>query len=623
MYIDGPFFKDHFGRNLMLRGINLSGNSKNPFSPNLASHIKFGNLENKISFVGRPFPLKQADEHFKRLKAWGLTFVRFLVTWEAIEHQGPGIYDEAYLDYVYEVIKKAQDYDIQVFIDPHQDVWSRFTGGDGAPRWTFEKVGLDARNFADSGAAILHQTYGDEYSEMIWPTNYSKLACATMFTLFFGGNDFAPDLKVDEIPIQEYLQTHYLNAIKQVAIKVKDLPNVVGFDTFNEPSAGWIGWQDLSNMEFPLCKGATPTPFQSMYVASGNPLQVDNWEFGAKGLKKKGKVELNPRGVRAWLSGFKCIWRQQGIWDMDKQNNPILLKPNYFAQVNGEKVDFNSQYLLPFIQRYSTTIREVMPKAIIFVEFPVNEAPALIPEGSLDNYVNAGHWYDVMTLFTKKFTSWFNYDFGTKKVIFGRKNVRKYFASQVGKIKKYSEDLMNNCPTLIGETGIPFDMHQKKAFINGNFTRQIKAMDATLRAIEDNLLNVTLWNYTPDNNNKYGDFWNKEDLSIFSLDQKANPGDLNSGGRALESLLRPYPIATAGIVRKVSFDYKKKTFEFEFDHDENIQAPTEIFIPNYQYPSGYKVFASDGEFEMDTENQKLIYKHSQTRTKHNLKIVKA
>ena len=37
-----------------------------------------------VSFVGRPFPLDEADEHFKRLRAWGLTFLRFLVTWEVI-----------------------------------------------------------------------------------------------------------------------------------------------------------------------------------------------------------------------------------------------------------------------------------------------------------------------------------------------------------------------------------------------------------------------------------------------------------------------------------------------------------------------------------------------------------
>ena len=60
-----------------------------------------------VTFVGRPFPLEDAHEHFSRLRRWGFTFstystrmaredtiltcnvVRFLVTWEAVEHAGP------------------------------------------------------------------------------------------------------------------------------------------------------------------------------------------------------------------------------------------------------------------------------------------------------------------------------------------------------------------------------------------------------------------------------------------------------------------------------------------------------------------------------------------------------
>ena len=93
--------------------------------------------------MGRPFPLQEADEHLDRLRAWGLTFLRLLVPWEAVEHAGPGQYDEEYLAYLRAVVERAGHYGIDVFIDPHQDVWSRWTGGDGAPGWTLEAVGFD------------------------------------------------------------------------------------------------------------------------------------------------------------------------------------------------------------------------------------------------------------------------------------------------------------------------------------------------------------------------------------------------------------------------------------------------------------------------------------------------
>jgi hypothetical protein len=97
-------------------------------------------------------------------------------------------------------------------LDPHQDTWSRFSGGSGAPGWTFEVAGLNLENFEETGAVHFHD-FGDQgmNAKMIWPTNYIKLACATMFTLFFGGEDFAPKAMYEGVPMQQYLQNHYFN----------------------------------------------------------------------------------------------------------------------------------------------------------------------------------------------------------------------------------------------------------------------------------------------------------------------------------------------------------------------------------------------------------------------------
>jgi hypothetical protein len=96
MRIKNSWILDDEGRVLILRGVNLGGDSKIPFAPpGSETESKFLDSKNNVSFVGRPFPFEHAASHFKRLKKAGMTFLRLIVTWEAIEHEGPGIYDEA------------------------------------------------------------------------------------------------------------------------------------------------------------------------------------------------------------------------------------------------------------------------------------------------------------------------------------------------------------------------------------------------------------------------------------------------------------------------------------------------------------------------------------------------
>lgn len=619
----GASFVDEFNRTIILRGVNLGGSSKVPVRPDGATWNKTGFYDHRqVSFVGRPFPLAEADEHFRRLRAWGINFLRFLVTWEAIEHAGPGLYDDEYLDYLYTVVKKAGEYGFDLFIDPHQDVWSRFTGGDGAPGWTLEAAGFDLTRLHATGAAFLHQEHGDPFPRMIWPTNYNKLAAGTMFTLFFAGNDFAPQLMIDDIPIQEYLQSHYIHAIKQVASRLRDLPNVIGYDTLNEPSNGLIGEVDIRQraQAVPALIGESPTIFQGMVLGAGFSQPVDVYELGLTNFKKIGTRVLNPGRVSAWLPGREDIWRQHGVWGFDANGKPAVLRADYFSQVRGRPVNFDEDYFKPFANRFAREIRSISPDAIIFVESVPSKTGLRWGEDDAENIAHAAHWYDDLTLVTKTYRSWMAVDSHTMKVVFGAGRTRRCFIEQIARIIRQSDKQMNHAPTLIGEVGIPFDMQSKRAYRTGDFSMQTRALDATMTALEKNFASFTWWNYTADNTNARGDQWNDEDLSLFSRDQMTGSGTIHDGGRALEAALRPYPQKVAGEPVNMAFDIRKKTFEFSFRHRTEIAAPTEIFVPSYQYPDGYQVRISDGVYQPGNEDQILIYQHSSEQEMHTIQI---
>jgi hypothetical protein len=115
-------------------------------------------------------------------------------------------------------LKKASKYGIKCFIDPHQDTWSRFTGGSGAPGWTFEVAGIDVTKLEQVGAVHFYDFQaGTDDGKMVWPSNYTKLACATMFTLFFAGDVFAPDKTYKGESCQGFLQRCYYSCYAYLA----------------------------------------------------------------------------------------------------------------------------------------------------------------------------------------------------------------------------------------------------------------------------------------------------------------------------------------------------------------------------------------------------------------------
>lgn len=629
-------FRDTSGRTLILRGVNLCGSAKIPrghphhvledfwesaeqdsirtlnqssstknydSSQSNESSSSSGSLYRQnlvkndekrggISYVGQNLNLEDgsADLHLTRLRQWGFNVIRFVTVWEALEHRGPGQYDFEYMDYVVAVLRKCKQHGFRVYMDPHQDLFSRFCGGSGAPLWTLYACGLNPRNFSVTGAAYLQVEWPhpdapkpETLPSMIWATNYNRLACQTVNTMFWAGRDYAPKCIIDGINIQDYLQYHFLEAYRRLAMKISDAGDlldetVIGWDSLNEPNHGYLGIENLMNIpdDVPLKIGPSPTPIIGMRLGMGESAKLENYRFGPIGPQRDGTVVVDPEGKTAWLnpaaepdgrSGYgwrrdpgwqlgKCIWAQHGVWDLSTGN---LLKPDYFAHSKLDpkrKTDFAADYWRPHLNAYCHMIRQIHPESILFVHPPVFEIPPDLSTTTLPilkhRSVFSSHFYDGLTLVTRHW-NWFNADaLGILRgkypsVVFGLKigeaAIRRCLRAQLGMLRQDGLEKMGEFPTMMGEIGIPYDLDKKQAYKDGDYGNQVKALDASLNACDgENMLNYTIWTYCPDNSHQWGDLWNGEDLSLWSSDDAICQGSNYSekSNRYGRMLSRPY-----------------------------------------------------------------------------------
>jgi len=466
-----------------------------------------------------------------------------------------------------------------------------------------------------SGAAVTRQRYslyhkskkypdGDPYPKMLWPSNYNRYAVATMFSLFYAGATYAPELIVDGENIQDWLQNRYIAAFQHAQRRLKNLAAIKGWGVMNEPHSGFIGIQNLNLSENALLpNGPRPSPWQAICAANGYTVKVPVYSVSLIGMRVSSFETFNAEGVSLFKQGFSCPWKQAGVWT-DEGGAPRLLLENYFDRYLNRRPVFADDFLKAFSLKYIKAMRETDEKSFFFIE----GLPDLKPEShqswkSTDpsNIINAFHWYDGVTLFTKTFRPWFNINTETRKFHFGRKKVNVYYTESLAKGIAITKQKMNNMPALLGEFGLAFDMNKQKAFKTGDYSQHEEALSMYYDAVDSNLLNSTIWNFSFSNTNNYGDGWNDEDLSIFSEGKE----------RAVAGWKRPYPMACAGKPLSFKWNRKRKEFYFHMDAYSGIKAPSIVFLPEETFGASPKIeiLTSTGKtmrWEYKAEEQKLF-----------------
>jgi len=631
IHTERDYFKDEHGRYVYFHGVNVSGSTKLPATTD------------PISYVGKPFPLDEADANFQRLKSAGFNVLRLLVIWEAIEPYGSGQYDEDYLDYIQAIVEKANEYGIYVFLDMHQDFFSRhlfkwyhdedlafgFGGlpsqpaspsgelnnkvqGDGAPKWAVQLILFD-KNLDSPEWGLPESMVSDRRntSDVMpvdpWGINiFLSQDVNRCFATFFAGDKVYPNWYVDGENVKDYLQESYKNAWLQVVRRVADYPNVIGYDIMNEPAGLYFVFTlyALFYREVKEGGGKALPPERteaivdlalSDLVASGMPLETV--EAVRTYLLSSDRLPDTPEKLA--YAGFPI-----GAGDGDPHH------PDIDEAINLN-VSFNRNYLQPFHEYVGSAIQAEDPDAIIFVEESLGlgdggiggwwSEPMLRPEG-IDQVAYAPHYYtDIYPILGVDPPP---RDFTAEEVRY------RDYTDAIEMVAAHSAYSLGNIPVILGEYGTYFNFGGIEKAMEQNYIVSTEIIDNYYEALEALMLSHTHWNYSPENTAHTGDGWNEEDFSILGPDREF---------RSEEAFMRPYARFTSGRPLHMHFysdfhyydpipDRPIPYHEYYLEMDAlETDAPTEIFVPPIQYPDGFYVYVSDGRCAYDSDNNILYW----------------
>ena len=209
-----PVLRDGYGREVVLRGFNVSGESK------LAENggLPFASVADAGASAAA----------MRRLT--GANTIRFLITWARSE-PNPKAIDYAYLDAVAAQLGTFLGAGYHVFVDWHQDLYSQYLfnqgswyTGDGAPQWVIAAGGYPAES-----CGICFQ----------WGQNMTQNTAVTTAIHDFWHNrtisTSAGPLGVqDEFLRQAGISLGYLKS----RLTASQFAGVLGVDPFNEPFPG-------------------------------------------------------------------------------------------------------------------------------------------------------------------------------------------------------------------------------------------------------------------------------------------------------------------------------------------------------------------------------------------------
>ena len=449
----------------------------------------------------------------------------------------------------------------------------------------------------------------DETTDMLPFTNWGlahllSLDVARSYGCMIAGDKLFPKQMVGQQNIKDYLQEAYADAWVQVARQVKDQPNVIGYDIMNEPGGNFITLSAVAGMiKFGGADGAKK--ILKLLMSDQDADEIYNVLLYLRLLPP----DTTPATLKKW-----------GLEHLD------------VVAALGMNSGFDENHLRSFYERVGKAIVKEDTDALIFIEGTLSismitggvggvggffEAPMRHPQGAelRNRVVWAPHWYP--DIYPQP-------GFNVEPRTFTAEEVRyRDYQPKLEEAKHLATYSMGNIPTVFGEFGTYFNFNNtfSRGKVGAPLTLNNKAkkdgyvvsshiLNNYFEGFERMFQSRILWCYSPENRERDGDRWNREDFSVLGPDKKQ---------RSALAWSRPYARALAG--KPVSthfhsdfhyFDPHKgvanavREFEVRYASKETSK-PTEIFVPPVQYSGGFYVWVSDGTCQFDPRTNTLYH----------------
>jgi len=278
-------FIDNFGRERIFYGFNVVD--------------KGDNKEGKTKF-----DFEFDDAFFDKFKEKGFNILRLGFGWNVVEPK-PVKYNEEFLDAIGVILDKCAEKEVFVYLDIHQDCYSSFCYGNGAPAW-----------------ATLTGKYKPRPAKFVWAELYFRSkAVHQAFDNFWTNRQYKDTC----------LQDYYAGMWRHIAEKFKDKPALFGFDFMNEPYPG-----------------------------------KDGGKIFRKIIYKTARVVLVDREIKRSKLISDAIHKDRRMKVLDHFDAPVFKKITSAGNALVKKFDI--ERYSPFLNKMAASVRTVTDNGIMFMD---------------------------------------------------------------------------------------------------------------------------------------------------------------------------------------------------------------------------------------------------------------